>query len=143
MRSESDAAYVIGLCDAILNHRGKRGHRFDFLRGDAGHRLPVGAYYQELQLVIEYRERQPSEIVVPIVKRLRVDGLPRDSLRLRYEQRRRDVLQQHGIKLVEFEYKNFDCDFHMRLTRIPADIDIVRGILDRAEALVLDTTRLK
>jgi hypothetical protein len=135
MKSGSDEVYVIGLCDAVLKRQAKCGHRFDFLRGDAGHRLPVGAYYQDLQLVIEYRERQASETVVAIDKRLRVSGLPRPEAASRYDQRRREVLPKHGIKLIEMDYKDFPCNSRMRLSRVPQDIDVVRGILAR-EAIV-------
>jgi hypothetical protein len=135
VKSGSDEVYVLGLCDAVLKRQAKCGHRFDFLRGDAGHRLPVGAYYPDLNLVIEYRERQASETVVAIDKRLRVKGLPRAQSGARYDQRRRDVLPKHGIKLIEMDYKDFPCDARMQLKRIPQDIDVVRGILAR-EAIV-------
>jgi hypothetical protein len=140
MKSGSDEVYVFGLCDAVLNRQAKYGHRFDFLRGDAGHRLPVGAYYQDLQLVIEYRERQASETVVPIDKRLRVSGLPRAQPASRYDQRRRDVLPKHGIKLIEMDYKDFACDPLMRLKRVPQDIDVVRGILARESIVAPSVT---
>jgi hypothetical protein len=94
-------------------------------------------------MVVEYRERQPSESVVPIDKRTKVSGLPRDPLRMRYDQRRRDVLPKHGLKLIELGYKDFDCDSRMRLRRIPADIDVVRGILVRAEIIFPGITVLK
>lgn len=52
----SDATYVIGLCDRVLNLKAKREHRFDFLRGDPGKHgrsaLPVDGYYDELKLVV-------------------------------------------------------------------------------------------
>jgi len=54
-----DEDYVIDLCDRVPNLKAKRQHRFDFLRGDPGKSgrramLPVAAFYQELNLVIEY-----------------------------------------------------------------------------------------
>jgi hypothetical protein len=64
----SDATYVIGLCDRVLNLKAKREHRFDFLLGDPGKHgrsahLPVDGYYDELKLVVEYREKQHTESV--------------------------------------------------------------------------------
>jgi hypothetical protein len=47
-----DEDYVKELCDRVLNRKGLRQHRFDFLLGDfgrngrAGHRLPVDAYFR-------------------------------------------------------------------------------------------------
>ena len=56
-RTLSDESYVVDLCDEALGMQALRQHRFDWLRGDArpgrqGGRLPVDAYYPELQLVV-------------------------------------------------------------------------------------------
>jgi len=56
-RSTSDESYVIDLCDEVLKLKAHRQHRFDFLKGDSGTRLPVDAYYPSLNLVIEFKER--------------------------------------------------------------------------------------
>ena len=44
-RQSSDEHYVIDLCDEVLGLKASRQHRFDFLKGDTGVRLPVDAYY--------------------------------------------------------------------------------------------------
>lgn len=66
-RKESDEWYVVNLCDEALRKKAERGHRFPFLLGDPGSRgpakLPVDAFYPDLNLVIEYRERQHFEAV--------------------------------------------------------------------------------
>ena len=70
-----DEAYVLALCDRALGTVGLRQHRFDFLKGDPGkrgvcRRLPVDAYYPDQRLVIEYRERQHSEPVALMDRRI-------------------------------------------------------------------------
>ena len=62
-RKTTDESYVIDLCDELLGITASRQHRFEFLKGDAGTKLPVDAYYKPLNLVIEYREKQHSEQV--------------------------------------------------------------------------------
>ena len=68
-RAISDEYYIIDLCDKILDCKALRGHRFAFLLGDTSLKtgkkrtLPVDAYYPDLQLVIEYQERQHTESV--------------------------------------------------------------------------------
>ena len=49
------------ICDKVLNEKSIKQHRFDFLRGDSGVKLPVDAYYPNLNLVIEYREKQLAD----------------------------------------------------------------------------------
>lgn len=122
----SDEAYVIGLCDEFLGHKAIRQHRFDFLRGDPGRlgqgtALPVDAWYPELALVIEYRERQHSEAVPFFDRKHTVSGVGRNEQRKLYDQRRRDVLPAQGIMLVEFDFHEFRCNSNGRLVRCDAD----------------------
>lgn len=62
-RSAGDESYVIDLCDEVLKLKALRQHRFDFLTGDSGAKLPVDAYYPSLNLVVEFKERQHTEEV--------------------------------------------------------------------------------
>ncbi len=98
--SDKDESYVLDLCDQILGHKCLRQHRFNFLRGDANEKgkcvkLPVDGYYPELELVIEYHERQHTEKVDFFDKpeRLTVSGVDRGQQRKIYDERRRDVLK--------------------------------------------------
>lgn len=116
-RKNSDENYVIDLCDEILNQKAFRQHRFDFLKGDSGTKLPVDAYYPTLNLVIEFRERQHTEEVKFFDKRQTVSGVGRGEQRKIYDQRRRDVLPQHGLKLVEFNYSDFEHKKSKKLVR--------------------------
>ena len=60
---DRDEDYVIDLCDEVLGLKASRQHRFDFLTGDTGCKLPVDAYYEEKKLVVEYHEKQHTEDV--------------------------------------------------------------------------------
>ena len=65
---DKDELYVLNLCDKILNLESSRQQKFDFLLGDKNKngksaKLPVDSFYKELNLVIEYCERQHTESV--------------------------------------------------------------------------------
>lgn len=121
-----DEVYVLNLCDAVLHSPSERQHRFAFLVGDTGRKLPVDAYYPRLGLVIEYHERQHSEAVPFFNRRLTVSGVPRGLQRAIYDQRRRDVLPQHGIQLVELSFEEF-ARKGRRLKRCEVeDIEVIR-----------------
>jgi hypothetical protein len=111
-RANSDEHYVIDLCDYILKRQGLRQHTFAFLIGDPtpkrkGKKLPVDVYYDELKLAIEYRERQHTE-TVKFWNKLKPQGYTRDEQRRIYDQRRRDVLPDHNIRLIELNYTDFE-----------------------------------
>lgn len=141
-RKNSDEYYVIDLCDKVLGVKASRQHTFDFLRGDGKRprKLPVDAYYEDLKLVVEYRERQHTESVPFFNKTSTVSGVSRDDQRRIYDQRRRDVLPQHGIRLVEISYADFKHDKRKCLIRDPkADIEIIQNILSQAKRSIIET----
>src|SRR5688572_6639687 len=108
-----DEAYVLDLCDLVLSRKAFRQHRFRFLVGDQGHPLPVDAYYPELALVIEYRERQHSAPHSFFDRRSTVSGVTRGEQRALYDERRRTILPQNGIQLVELNVADFP-NAHLR-----------------------------
>lgn len=116
-RSQSDESYIIDLCDEVLNLKALRQHRFDFLRGDAGTRLPVDAYYPSLNLVVEFKEKQHTEEVKFFDKRITASGKTRGEQRKLYDKRRRDVLPTQGIKLIELDYSDFEHTRGKKLVR--------------------------
>jgi len=129
-RSDNDECYVINVCDRVLGLSGQRQKRFDFLLGDPGKtgscvRLPVDAYYSDLNLVIEYREIQHFQRNSLMDKRMTCSGLTRGEQRKLYDQRRRDVLPTRGIRLIEFDYHLFGHDVRDRLTRNEVNDDAV------------------
>ena len=128
-----DEAYIINLCDHVIGIAAQRQHRFPFLTGDPGKRgicrsLPIDAYYPALCLAVEYRERQHSEAVPFMDRRPTISGCSRGEQRRRYDQRRRVVLPQHGIRLVELDYRMFAHDSRKRLRRgVEADEAVIRA----------------
>jgi len=138
-RSDSDEAYVLALCDEILGAVGQRQQTFDFLRGDSregrsGRRLPVDAYYSSLHLVVEYRERQHTEAVALFDNRLTVTGVSRGDQRKLYDQRRREILPQHGIDVVEVSFSDLAHDAKKRLLRDrSADLVVLNRILGKTQ----------
>ncbi len=116
-RSQSDESYVIDLCDEVLKQQALRQHRFDFLKGDSGTKLPVDAYYPSLNMVVEFKERQHTEEVKFFDRRQTVSGVGRGEQRIMYDQRRRDVLPKHGIKLIELDYSDFEHTNRKKLVR--------------------------
>jgi hypothetical protein len=132
-----DETYVIDLCDLVLGLTALRQHRFDFLRGDSakpnalGRHLPADAYYPSRNLVIEYREIQHHESV-PFwdEKWCRASNCFRSVQRRTYDQRRRDKLAEHKIKLIELDYFMFGPT--KRLKRdLARDLSVVRKVLGR------------
>lgn len=138
-RSDSDETYIIDLCDAILGSKALRQHRFDFLQGDPGRAgkrasLPVDAWYPQLRLVVEYREKQHTGSVNIMDQRMTISGVTRAAQRRIYDQRRREVLPKHGIMLLEIDYSELQIDSKKRLRR---DLHTDRTIIaKKIEAII-------
>ncbi|WP_290798186.1 hypothetical protein [Flavihumibacter sp. UBA7668] len=121
-RNHSDEHYIIDLCDEVAGVKALRQHNFSFLLGDPGIRgnraaLPVDAWYESLNLVVEYHERQHSEAVRVFDKRSTVSGVSRGEQRKIYDQRRISVLDENKIALVILSVNEFDHDSSKRLRR--------------------------
>lgn len=127
-RANSDEFYVIDLCDEVLGQKAQRQHRFDFLKGDNGHPLPVDAYYEDLNLVVEFYERQHTEVVNFFDNKMTASGVTRGEQRKIYDQRRAEVLPQHGIKLVIISYSDFGTSKKLK-RNYNHDIEVLRSIL--------------
>ncbi len=124
-----DEDYVLDLCDEVLALKGLRQHRFDFLTGDAGTRLPVDIYYPTLNLVVEYREYQHSNAVAHFDKpdKLTVSGVHRGEQRKIYDQRRREVIPKYGIKPIELDFTDFVYSANNRIIRTTEmDLELVK-----------------
>ena len=133
-RDNSDEAYVLDLCDEILGDKCLRQHRFSFLLGDGGHGLPVDGYYPNIKIVVEYHERQHSESVPMFDKKSTISGVPRGVQRQLYDQRRREVLPKHGLKLIEISFSELTQDTNKRLKRDKIhDLQILRRKLVRLD----------
>ena len=112
-----DEVYVIDLCDEVLGMKSSRQYRFPFLLGDSGKALPVDAYYEQLSLVVEYCERQHTEAVAFFDRKQTVSGVSRGEQRRIYDERRKEILPQHNIRLVNISYSDFECNSQKRIVR--------------------------
>jgi len=142
IRLNSDETYVIGLCDKALGLTADRQKRFDFLVGDLHKNgktqtlLPVDAYYEELQLVVEYKEIQNLKPIVNREKNFDEDEeentktVSRDEQRRIYDERRAKVLPENDISLVVISYSDFDYDDKNKIIREElSDLKIVQEAL--------------
>ena len=127
-RKDSDEYYVIELCDEVLVRKAESQKRFDFLKGDKGHSLPVDAYYEDLKLVIEYHERQHTQEVKFFDNKQTVSGVSRGEQRNIYDERRKEILPKHGIKLLVISYLDFGNTKKLKRNR-ESDLEIVRNFL--------------
>ena len=128
-RKNSDEHYVIDLCDQLLGIPGSRQHRFPFLLGDSGRKLPVDVYYEPLNLVIEFNEQQHSKAVKHFDKpdKLTVSGVHRGEQRKIYDRRKRSVLPKHGIKVIDIPYSAFPYSSNGKIMRDKSvDLNIVK-----------------
>lgn len=121
-KEKRDEAWIIDLCDKFLGKQAIRQHRFPFLRGDVGPsgrkvRLPVDAFYPDLNLVIEYHEKQHTSSVPHFDKRTTVSGVGRGEQRRLYDERRKEVLPKNGLRLVILAHSEFNCTGAGRLVR--------------------------
>lgn len=116
-RGDSDEAYILDICDEVLGLKGLRQHRFDFLRGDSGTKLPVDIFYPTLELAIEYREKQHTEEVAFFDKRVTSSGISRGEQRRKYDELRRTEIPKNELELIEFDYSELGHTKGKRLLR--------------------------
>ncbi|KAF0967261.1 hypothetical protein [Gordonia sp. YY1] len=112
-RADSDEHYVLDLCDEVLGVPGIRQARFDWLRGDPspnrprGTTLPVDGYWPDLRLAVEFQEEQHSAPSPFFDRRQTVSGMGRGEQRRRYDERKRTLIPEHGLRLVVIEKSAF------------------------------------
>lgn len=136
-RLDSDEGYIIGLCDKVLNEESSRQHKFDFLKGDPGKngrsvRLPVDAYYNKSNLVIEFLEKQHTTSIKHFDKpdKITVSGVHRGIQRKIYDERRKDLVPKNGIDLLCISYNEFACNNNGKLLRDSInDITVLKKLL--------------
>lgn len=116
----SDRNYIIGLCDKFLKKKSFRQKTFGFLLGDVHKngksqtRLPVDAFYEDLQLVVEYKEKHRDAVVQDQddekQAKQTVSGMSRVEQRKHYDGRRAEVLPKYGIQLINIKFSDFKSD---------------------------------
>lgn len=125
-RANSDEYYVIGLCNEVLKMKASQQHCFGFLLGDTKRMLPVDAYYEGLNLVIEYYESQHTESTPFFDNKKTVSGVSRGEQRRLYDERRRTELSKHGIRLIILRYSDFGTTKRLKRDNREHDIEVVR-----------------
>ena len=133
MPRQRDEIYVLDLCDTYLQTKSLRQYsKFTFLKGDTGRRLPVDAYYPDLQLVVEYHEIQHTRPVPFFDKIVTASGISRREQRAKYDELRRIMLPANGIELAVLSYEEFLCTSRHRLIRLlDQDSEVVAARLGR------------
>ncbi len=142
IRANSDETYVISLCDEVLSLQADRQKRFDFLLGNLHKNgktqtlLPVDAYYEELQLVIEYKEIQNYRPVAAFDKdedeeeKESSKSASREEQRRTYDERRAKVLPENDISMLVISYSDFEYDDQNKIIRDKeSDLEIVKKAL--------------
>lgn len=136
-RESSDEFYVLNLCDELLKEKASRKHTFPFLLGDMHRKgktrtkLPLAAFYEEVNLVIEFLDKKnKTEQQLKKLNVITVSGITRAEQIIRYNKRRRDVLQKKNINLIEIDYSLFECDNKKNLNREKdKDVRLLKKIL--------------
>jgi hypothetical protein len=133
-REASDEYYLIGLCNELLKEEALHQYTFKFLLGDfhsdgiSRTPLPVDAYYPKLKMVIELFEKE-NETSLEEGKRT-ISGVKRSEQRKKYAERKREVLKEKEIHLMEMDYDEFECDEAGKLIRNKeADTKLLMEIL--------------
>ena len=135
-----DEYYVLDLCDDALNLTASRQHTFDFLLGDlhkdgvSRTKLPVDAYYESLNLVVEFLEKQHTEPVTHFDKPdiMTVSGVSRGEQRKIYDQRRNELIPKNNIGLITISYSDFEFNSQKIIVRNKSlDLEMVKNLLSK------------
>lgn len=135
----SDKTYIIDLIDDILNEAASRNHTFSSLLGDMHKRgktrtkLPLAAYYENTNLVIEFKEKDNKTTEqLERLQAITTNGDTRAEQIIRYNKRRRETLEKKNINLIEINYTDFECDSKKNLTREKdKDVRLLKNILTK------------
>ena len=136
-RENSDEFYILNLCDELLKEKASRKHTFSFLLGDMHKRgkmrtkLPLAAFYEDANLVIEFLEKQnTTEAYLDKLEVITSSGITRGEQIIRYNKRRRDVLEKKSINLIEIDYSLFESDAKNNLSRNKdKDVRLIKNML--------------
>jgi hypothetical protein len=121
-RLESDEKYVLDLVADIMGENYEWQKRFDTLLGDPGKtgrrvKLPVDAFFPAANLIVEYREKQHSQPVTIMDKRMTVSGVLRGEQRKIYDLRKEQWAKDNEIKFLIVSYFDLAHKKSGRLTR--------------------------
>ncbi|WP_201329202.1 hypothetical protein [Nostocoides australiense] len=128
---------MLDLCDEVLGIAARRQATFDWLRGDPspsrprGTKLPVDGYWAELALAVEFQEEQHSQSSPFFDRRQTVSGVGRGEQRRIYDERKRRVIPEHGVRLVVVQKSAFEVKSKRIVRDRARDIEVVRARLGR------------
>lgn len=113
MRINSDEKYVLDLIAELLNEKFEWQKTFDSLRGDQGklgrrYKLPVDAYFEQHNLIVEYREIQHYKPVTIMDRKLTVSGISRGEQRKLYDLRKEKWAHESNIDFFAVSYLDLD-----------------------------------
>lgn len=111
MRLNSDEKYVLDLIADILNEEYEWQKRFSSLLGDPGKtgrraKLPVDAYFPKSNLIVEYKEKQHSQPVKIMDRRMTVSGVNRGEQRRIYDLRKEKWAADNNIGFFIITYSD-------------------------------------
>ncbi len=91
----------------------------------------MDAYWPSRSLVVEFYERQHTEAVAFFDKpdRITVSGVPRGEQRALYDERRRQLIPQHGLRLVVISLEAFENKRGKIVRSHDRDLDAVARLL--------------
>lgn len=134
-RADSDEHYVLDLCDEVIGSPAQRQATFPWLVGDVSpttgraRKLPVDGCWPTLKLVVEFQEKQHTEAVPLFDRRATVSGVPRGEQRRLYDQRKVEMLPEHGFRLVVIHKFEFVTKMDKIIRDYERDIAVVRSRL--------------
>jgi hypothetical protein len=138
-REDTDEYYLINICNEVLNEKALVQHTFDTLVGDlhkngkSKTNIPLDAYYEIRNLVIEFIEvpNAESDALIEKSKRITASGITRAEQRIKYNKRKRTFLNNKRINVVDIEFAFFDCSQDYKLIRNKEkDTAIIKEILE-------------
>ncbi len=137
LRENSDEYYILDLCDELLKEKASRKHTFAGLLGDMHKKgktrtkLPLAAFYETANLAIEFTEKQnKTKEYLEKLEVMTVSGITRGEQILKYNKRRKDILEKKDINLIEIDYSLFECDDKKNLSREKdKDVRLLKNIL--------------
>lgn len=132
-RLESDEVYVLDLIADIIGEAYEGQMRFDNLLGDTGKngrrvKLPVDAFFPKANLIVEYREKQHSQSVSIMDKRMTISGVSRGEQRRIYDLRKEQWALNNEVNFLAISY--FDLA-HKKSGKLNRDPDYDRAALKR------------
>lgn len=126
----SDEYYLVNLCDEILGKEASRKHTFESIvgnlhkRGKGRTKLPVDAYYEDLKLVIEFRQVRESQEELSEQEKARLEQIAY------YDDLKKKGVLKKELRLISIQHTQFDLnDSGVLIRDKEKDLSVVKNIL--------------